>query len=339
MPSEQNCIPVPASNTPETVLLSGGGETSTNTSQVVSSEGSLSLVSAGNGDENANGASSTLTGDGSCNAVDSNNSNGGGGAGNDLLEKFSQFSDLIVVNPEQLGIGLKRSASTDDEGSSPPKKPCVNGTDESSSQSESSVSSSNTQPLAPTSTTGTPQIIKAVSINTEDGTKIAVSTNSMLPGIPLRLLNTQNSQQITFSTAGGRHMVLPGPIVLQANSSPAAAAAMAAGLQGQVIISKPSGPGNEAPKAFILIPQQSGAGQVVQAISAPITAATSSAVPAAQVQELLKQYPENGRNGIPPHAFASIPQDVLENELPFLCEWSGCGYRFPKYQQVSSRLH
>jgi hypothetical protein len=118
------------------------------------------------------------------------------------------------------------------------------------------------------------------------------------------------------------------------------------GLQGQVIISssKPTGgSGDAVTKAYILIPQNSsgttmaGGGQVVQTISVSAGGqAILSTTPAINpIQMIINQMTSNVRDGFSPSLVGHISADLLDQDLPYLCEWSGCGYRFIKYQQVS----
>lgn len=351
-----------------TILLSGGSDGVETPPEIVVIHQSDIEISGVVGDEIVEGASLTIgDGDGGegHNNIDSNGNDALSGGGNDLFEKFSQFSDLIVVNPEQLGIGVKRSGSTennvqDSENQPPSKKICVNGNDDTLSMVSSSIHSRVTNTVSSSgsvlhSALSAAQVGKTNSTNNttilEEGTSttttIAVATsnssgNQQMVHLPVRLVNAQNSQQISF--AGRQMMIQSGQqIVLSGGGS-----ASLAGLQGQVII-KQGGGGDAVTKAYILIPQQnpgggtnsmaSIGGQIVQTISvAGGGQALLSSLPSNPsvnpIQSILSQMDGNCRDGIPPNMVAHLSQDLLEHELPYLCEWSGCGYRFLKQHQV-----
>ncbi|CAL8120253.1 unnamed protein product [Orchesella dallaii] len=206
--------------------------------------------------------------------TESNCSNGG-----DLLEKFSQFSDLIVVPPEQLGLkrpssplslgGANNAGGSSDDLPPPAKRQAVDSTCVESESASPSIPTGVPSTFVITSgvSTSTTQdaILQAVSsvsnltsaINSTIST-VATTTNASLPPgsgahvvqLPVRLsVNPQNPQQLTFT----RQLVLPSGrqlLLSTANSqSP---------LQGQVIISKPQGSSaDQIPKAIIILqPQQ-----------------------------------------------------------------------------------
>ncbi|XP_035708773.1 AT-rich interactive domain-containing protein 2 isoform X5 [Folsomia candida] len=274
----------------------------------------------------------------------------------------------FYASPE-LGMGVKRTASTtstenntEESDAPPPSKKaaiCVNGNDDSLSGSETTPTShSNLQQHVPNSggsvlqnalsaAQTTSSVIKtsgSMTINSnsssvvlsEDGTTtttVATNTTSsnQMVHVPVRIMNSPNSQQITF---GGRQMVIQqgGQIVLSHGSSQS--------LQGQVIISKQSGSG-DAPKAFILIPQNPSpgspsTGQVHH--MQPITMSGGQTIqlttsPVDPIQMIMNQVADI-KKGIPPNLVSHLPVELLDQDLPFLCEWTGCGYRFVKYQQV-----
>jgi hypothetical protein len=289
LPSEQNSLNN-ASGAGGVVLSGGGG----GSAEEVPSEEEEENEEEVEGDDGGDGASS---GDGNFNAnFDSNGSTTGN---EELLEKFNQFSDLIVVNPEQLGLKRPSPAAASNTGDDQPpaKKPsllCVNGIDD------------------PAKTTTTTTGLKYTVVPT-------TTNNNNQQMLPIRLINAQNHQQL-FT---GRPMVLQqGQLVLSTGQGGHHLH------QGQVLISsgKPSGNSSELTKAFILIPQQSS----TQQQSIPVLPSTNSVN---LLQGILSQIP-NVRDGVAPAALSQIPVELLEQELPFLCEWTGCGYRFPVHSQV-----
>lgn len=308
--SENNCVrPASSASTsaPQTVLLSGGGHVTGVGEVVVVSSESVEILDFVNND-----------GDGGS----TNNETNGGSGNNDLLEKFSEFSDLIMVTPEQLGLGKRPAPApstassnepTEEGGPPPVKKALVNGaTDEPLAITGSVLHSA----LAEGKVTVQPSSVN-LNVNQMMNLPIRLVSNSGTPiGSIGSLGNLTQGQQISF---GGRSMMAqmlqPGQIVLSTGS----------GTAGQVLLSSKGGGTDSSTltKAFILIPQ-SGQGGHMTLTNSPNA-----------VQLVLKQLPAGAaKEGLSPNSIAHIPADLLEAELPYLCEWGGCGFRFQSYSQV-----
>lgn len=275
----------------ESVITNSADELATASNNNVGGGGEIMIV---DGDGSTTCNNNNNNDDVSSNAVESNCNNGVGNASlddGDLLEQFSQFSDLIVVPPEQLA-SLKRPSSplpigaapgnnnnsTGDDCPTPAKKQALEGGVCASGDGvkvEIPVSNNNTAPSLPegavhviTSTASIQQtpVVTAVATTaaatpTTGNPGIPPGTGAQVVQLPLRLsVNPQNPQQLTFT----RQLMLPtGQQLLLSTGGNSQSA-----IQGQVIISKPQGNTTDPmPKAIIILqqPQQQtpGAGPTV----------------------------------------------------------------------------
>jgi len=310
-----------------------------------------------------NSNSSAVTGD-----VMNNNSNYiGGGSNNgsasiaagDLLEKFNQFSDLIVVNPEQLGI--KRPSTNEEEeidGSNdqcppPAKKPAiaVNGNDSVPVTSSSlgypvmstfTVHPSNSQAIS----TAAPSQVALVSspspvLQTALSSTGATTSPKIITEYPLNVVQNQivqlpikltidraNSNLLQFT--GGKLVMRQGgtPLIFAPSQLPS----------NQVLYSK-SSTSNEIPKIYLVQPNQTQQSGLPQQMTMAVVHESPNHPPGAGpgIVNLATLVPRP--DGVPPNAYSHVPPEEIENEIPFLCEWGGCGYRFSKPQFVSSTYY
>jgi hypothetical protein len=329
--------------------------------QIVVLEDQGLVIDSGAGDGliiDGNSNSSTATGEilitnsnsngGGCGGGSNSNSNGAANnAAGDLYDKFNQFSDLIVVNPEQLG--LKRPSTNEDsevdnssDQAPPPAKKraiSINGNDApvnacSNVPLPSSAISTASQPsvgLAPATSSSVLQT--ALSSPGSSSQKIikteyplSVVQNQLLQ-LPIKLTIDRNNPNL-LSFSGGKFVMRAGaggtPLIFSPTQ-----------LSGnQMIYSKSSGT-NEIPKIYLVPSNQPSQSSLPQQMTMTVVHDSSHTPGQGQgVVNLATLVPKP--DGVPPQAYSHVPPEEIENEIPFLCEWAGCNYRFSKPQFVSS---
>ena len=169
-----------------------------------------------------------------------------------------------------------------------------------------------------------------------------IPTSTMVQ-LPLRIAMNNSQGQYTFARLPSGQQIL---LQSSSNSQP--------NLQGaQVLISKPSNSSNDQmAKAIIILQPQPGQGPshtgtiklVTTMGTVGSTSSTSTVMSANTTNSVITVNSSNPTKGIPPvstmttrHKALHSKQKSLEQldlEIPYLCEWGGCGLRFHTHQQV-----